>query len=134
MAEQHFPRVSAGTVGRALDQIGPRRGRPKPSVHGPWPDKLPDKGGAVNCRARARGSATHQTLVRSVAANRYSGFGFDIELDVGNLDSRCTDAQGPRKNRYLAGHGRDRALRVSCIGNAPAGQGQCKAFQEELIG
>ena len=40
MAEQRFPLVSACTLGRALRQIGARRGRPKPTEKCPWPPKL----------------------------------------------------------------------------------------------
>jgi transposase len=43
MSEQRFPLVAACTVGRALRSIGARRGRPKPTVKCPWPDKLRNK-------------------------------------------------------------------------------------------
>lgn len=43
MAEQRFPLVAPATVGRALRQIGARRGRPKPSVNCPWTSRQRDK-------------------------------------------------------------------------------------------
>jgi transposase len=43
LAEQNFPLVAPCTVGRALRNIGARRGRPKPTVKCPWPKRLRDK-------------------------------------------------------------------------------------------
>src|ERR1700733_4034919 len=37
MADEGFPRLAAGTMGRALATIGARLGRPKPVVRCPWP-------------------------------------------------------------------------------------------------
>ena len=43
LAEQDFPLLAPCTVGRALRDIGARRGRPKPTVQCPWPKRLRDK-------------------------------------------------------------------------------------------
>ena len=101
MAEQHFPLVSACTVGRALGQLGARRGRPKPSVRCPWPDKLRDKVLRSLRRLEAAASDAHPVVFADEVDIHLNP---KVGLDWMNRGTqRDLPTPGQNKKHYLAG-------------------------------
>lgn len=101
MAEQHFPLVSVCTLGRALRQIGARRGRPKPTVQCPWPAKLRDKVLRSLRRLEARASDAESVLfVDEVDLHLNPKVGLDW-CNQGTQRELLTPGQN--KKHYLAG-------------------------------
>jgi transposase len=101
LAEQDFPRVAPCTVGRALGEIGARRGRPKPTVQCPWPKRLRDK--VLRSLQKLERSASDQepvVFVDEVDLHLNPKVGLDW---MNRGAQRDLPTPGQNKKHYLAG-------------------------------
>ena len=98
LAEQDFPLVAPCTVGRALREIGARRGRPKPTVHCPWPNRRYGSTSAASPTIKIASSA-HQPQQRGLRCQLQS----DLSRD------RC---ESTRRGRTVAARVERRSDRV----------------------
>jgi transposase len=101
LASRTGVRICAGTMSRALAEIGARRGRPKPSVRCPWPE----------ARKKARLRALRR-LVRHLPADEVAVYVDEVDIHLNpkiGWDWMLTGQQksvvtpGQNEKRYLAG-------------------------------
>lgn len=101
LAEQRFPLVAPATVGRALRQIGARRGRPKPSVKCPWTDRQRDKVLRALRRLEKNASAADPVVFSDEVDLHLNP---KVGLDWMNRGTqRDLPTPGQNKKHYLAG-------------------------------
>lgn len=101
MARRDFPLVSVATVGRALHQIGARRGNPKPVVLCPWPRRKRQR--VLNELLRVCGASTNEEPV-------FHADEVDIHLNpkigldwMNRGHQKWVITPGHNKKHYLAG-------------------------------
>lgn len=113
LAEQDFPLLAPCTVGRALREIGARRGRPKPTVHCPWPKRLRDK--VLRSLRQLEGSASDEEPV--VFADEVDlHLNPKVGLDWMNRGTqRDLPTPGQNKKHYLAGALDSRSRRLFVV-------------------
>lgn len=127
LADDGFPRVAACTMGRALAQLGARRGRPKPIVSCPWPAKKREAQ-LARLRRLAKRDADDEPVFYAdeIDIHLNPKIGSDWMLPG---HQRLVMTPGQNRKRYIAGAMRAGSRRVTWV----AGESKSSALFCSLV-